>query len=173
MSWADYVNAYLVNYVDQTNGKTYLNASQHGAIVSNADGAVWAASKDFTLSKYAIDVEKEDGTGTLKIEIDEFTNLKNAFDNNGVSTAKGGIRINKEKFLIVSYDSDKKIMYLKKNGGGAAIAKSNLAFSIAVFSTSLQLTLKVGTTETKQNQNPGITNLGVEKLVDFLVANNL
>ena len=173
MSWQDYVNAYLVNYVDQTNGKQILNASEHGGIVSNADGTVWAASPGFTFGKYQTEIDKEDGSGTEKIEIDEFLNLKNAFDNNGVSTAKGGIRINKEKFFIVSYDLDKKVAYLKKNGGGAAVAKSNLSFVIAVFATSKKSTVKVGTTSSEVTQNPGTTNTGVEKLQEFLVVNNL
>ena len=172
MSWADYVNAYLVNYVDQVAGKSYLNACEHGAIVSNTDGTIWAASTGFTFSKYSVEIDKDDGSGQVKVEIDEFASLKNAFDNNGTCTAKGGIRIHKEKFFVVSYDADKKVMYLKKNGGGAAIAKSGQAFAIGVFNTSKKITVK-GTATTEQNQNPGVTNLGVEKLQEFLLTNNL
>jgi hypothetical protein len=173
MSWNDYVNAYLVNYVDQQHGKAYLNCCEQGGILSNTDGTMWAASTGFTLQKYPIEIEKEDGSGKEKIEVDEFKNLVNAFDNNGVSTAKGGIHINKEKYLIVSYNADKKIMYLKKAGGGGAVGKSGKAFSIATFSTSKKLTVKAGNNTTEQNQNPGICNTGVEKLQDFLLANNL
>lgn len=173
LSWQDYVNAYLTNYVDQTNGKSYLNACEHGAIVSNTDGTVWASSSGFTFGKYTVQIDKEDGSGTETFEIDEFSNLLNAFDNDGTCTAKGGIRINKEKFFIVSYDADKKVMYLKKSGGGAAVARSNQAFVIGIFSTSKKTTVKTGTSRSEQAQSPGVTNTGVEKLQEFLTSSNL
>jgi len=64
-------------------------------------------------------------------------------------------------------------MYLKKNGGGAAVAKSGQAYAIAVFSTSKKMQVTHAGKTTEQNQNPGDCNRGVEKLQEFLLANNL
>ena len=173
MSWQDYVNAFIVNYVDQQSGKTYLNACEAGGIISSADGTVWASSAGFNFGKYETQVEKEDGSGSTKLNIDEFANLKNAFDNNGTCTAQGGVRINREKFFIVSYDSDRKVMYLKKNGGGAAVGRSNQALVIGIFSTSKKSQVQTTSGTTEQSQSPGLCNTGVEKLQEFLLANNL
>ena len=63
-------------------------------------------------------------------------NIVDAFNNNRDCKKVGGIRLSKEKFYMVNFDSDKKVMYLKKQGGGACIAKSNMAFVIGVFSSS-------------------------------------
>ena len=174
MSWTDYVSNWIINYTDETAGKLYENACETGGIVAHADGVVWAAHPGFTFTNYKVDIEKDDGSGTVKTDIDEFANLKGAFENNGVVTGKGGLRINKEKFFLVSYDSDKKVMYLKKNGGGAAVAKTGLAFVIGIFSSSKKT--KVHQAEkatTELTQSPGITNIAVDKLQDFLVQNNL
>ena len=56
MSWQDYVNNYLVNYTDSNSGKTASNVSEHGAIVGNTDGTVWASTPGFALEKYSTDV---------------------------------------------------------------------------------------------------------------------
>ena len=56
----------------------------------------------------------------------------------------------KEKFYMSNFDSDKKVMYLKKQGGGACIAKSNMAFVIGVFSTSKKMKFD----GKEENQNP-------------------
>jgi hypothetical protein len=173
MSWQDYVNAYIVNYVDQSTSKTYLNACEAGGIISSADGTVWASSAGFNFGKYETEVAKEDGSGNTKLQIDEFANLKNAFDNNGTCTATGGVRINREKYFIVSYDSDRRVMYLKKNGGGGAVARSNQALVIGTFSTSKKTSVQTTAGTSEVSQSPGVCNTGVEKLQEFLLANNL
>lgn len=169
MSWADYVNAFLLNYTNSNTAVTYQNIAEAGAIISNSDGTIWAASNGFSMGKHSVDSEDNAGN-PIKIEVDEFTNLKMAFDNNGETPKNGGIRINNEKYLIVSFDKDKGLLYLKKQGGGAAVAKSNLAFSIAIFSSSKEVSISNGK---KEPQNPGIVNLAVEALQDFLVSNSL
>jgi hypothetical protein len=127
MSWQDYVDNFLINHTNPNTGKSAYTICQYGAIVGNQDGTIWASTPGFTFEKYSTEIDDDQGNPT-KVEIDEFANLKQAFDNNGVSSMKGGIRIHKEKYFIVSYDSDRQVLYLKKNGGGAAIAKSNLGF---------------------------------------------
>ena len=104
------------------------------------------------------------------INVNEFENLLDAFNNSGVSTKKGGIRINNEKYFIVSFDAERGVMYLKKSGGGAAVAKSNLAFVISTFSSKKKLR---NFNNVEEPQNPGMTNRVVEELQKFLLENNL
>jgi hypothetical protein len=170
MSWQDYIDNYLVNFNDANKNATASNICESGALVGNQDGTVWASTAGFKLGSEEVEIEKDDGSGTYKTTINEFNNLADAFNNNGVSKAVGGIRINGEKYFIVSFDADRNILYLKKSGGGAAVAKSNLAFAIGIFSSSKKLTNFHGQQEP---QNPGMTNRVVEELQAFLTANNL
>ena len=170
MSWQDYVNGYLVNWVDtNADNKAYTNICEHGALVGNGDGTVWAKTDKFNFGVINVEVEKEDGSGTEKIEINEFANLKDAMDNAGTASRKGGLRINTEKYFMVNFDGDKNVMYLKKNGGGACVAKSGLAYIIGTFNSSMKS--NVGGKEVPQS--PGNCNLVCEKLQEFLVSNNL
>jgi hypothetical protein len=169
MSWSDYVSGYLVNYTDQNNGKTASNVVEHGAIVGNTDGTVWASTSGFELSTYSTDIEQDDGT-TKTVEVNEFANMLDAFNNKGATSKAGGVRIHKEKYYMVSFDSDREVMYLKKSGGGAAVAKSNLAFVIATFNTKLK---SKGLSGAEEPQNPGLVNRAAEDLQTFLKTNNL
>ncbi len=170
MSWQDYIDNYLVNFHDANKNATASNVCESGAIVGNQDGTVWASTPGFKLGSEEVEIQKDDGSGTFKTTINEFSNLLDAFTNNGVVKAVGGIRINGEKYFIVSFDADRSILYLKKAGGGAAVAKSNLGFVIGTFSSSKKLKNFHGQDEP---QNPGMTNRVVEELQAFLTANNL
>ena len=99
MSWNDYVNAYLINNTDSNSGKVIQNACDHAAIVGNTDGTVWASSPGFSLGSYSESVEDENGNSS-KVNIDQFANLLQAFNNNGVCSNKGGIRIQQEKYFL-------------------------------------------------------------------------
>lgn len=169
MSWQDYVNSYLVNFTDVHTGQTASNVCEHGAIIGNTDGTVWASTPNFTLQSYTAEVEKDDGT-TQQVTIEEFANLLDAFNNKGATSKAGGIRIAKEKYFIVSFDSERGVMYLKKSGGGACVAKSNLGFVIGTFASKLKAKNFHGTEEP---QNPGLTNRACEELQKFLLENNL
>jgi hypothetical protein len=169
MSWSDYVTGYLVNNTN-SQGKTATNVCEHGAIVGAEDGTVWASTEGFSFSKYSVEVDKEDASGTETVEVDEFANLVDAFANAGVTSKKGGIRINKEKYFTVSNDTEKGVLYLKKNGGGAAVAKSNLGFVIGTFNSKLKTKDFSGN---EVPQNPGFLNNAVEDLQAFLLENNL
>jgi profilin len=176
MSWQDYVNGFLMNFVDKdADNREYLNVCEHGAIVGNGDGTVWAKSDNFSFGVFKVETEKEDGSGTEQIDVDEFANLKDSFENEGVTKRKGGLRINKEKYFMVNFDADKQTMYLKKNGGGACVAKSNLAYIIGTFNTSLKATVggHGGSGGKTAPQAPGNTNFVCEKLQTFLKDNNL
>jgi len=170
MSWQDYVNGYLVNWVDPNQeNKVYNNVCEGGALIGNQDGTVWAATNGFSFGTYEVSVDKEDGSGSEKVKVNEFENLKDAWENSGTTKKKGGLRINNQKYFMVSFDKEREVMYLKKNGGGGCVAKSNLAFVIGTFNTSLKE--KVAGKDAPQN--PGHCNLVCEKLQAFLLENNL
>jgi hypothetical protein len=115
---------YLTNYVDHENQKSYMNACEDGAILSNSYGTMWASSLGFFLMKGDVDLQNIDGDDTYEVFVDEYENLKEIFDKNGMSRKEGGVSMNGEKFLINSYHADRQVAYLKKNGGGATVAKT-------------------------------------------------
>lgn len=169
MSWTDYVNGYLINNTDVNTGKTMTNVVEHAAIIGNTDGTVWASSPGFTLESYKVTLDGEDGT-PFEANINEFANLLDAFSKNGITSLQGGIRINKEKYFSVSMDNDRNVLYLKKSGGGACVAKSNLAFVIATWNSKLKETNYNGA---QVPQNPGDANKACESLQAFLIENSL
>lgn len=169
MSWADYVTGYLVNFTDTMTGKAAYNISESAAIVGNQDGTVWASTQGFSLGTYKVEVDKDDGS-TETVNVNEFENLLDAFNNSGITSKKGGIRINNEKYFSVSFDGERGVLYLKKSGGGAAVAKSNLAFVISTFSSKSKLR---NFNNVDEPQNPGMTNRVVEELQKFLQENSL
>ena len=61
-------------------------------------------------------------------------------------------------------------MYLKCNGGGATVAKSNLGFVVGTFDSKVKLTNFQGKEE---QQNVALCNRAVEELQAFLLANSL
>lgn len=169
MSWNDYITGYLQSHTDQHNGKTATNVVEHAAMVGNTDGTVWASTTGFSFGSYSVDIEKEDGS-TSKVEVNEFANLLDAFNNKGATSSLAGIRINGEKYFSVSFDADRNVLYLKKSGGGAAVAKSGQAFVIATYNSKLKCKNHNGVEEP---QNPGLVNGAVEDLQKFLNENNL
>ena len=70
-------------------------------------------------------------------------NIVDAFNNNGDCKKVGGIRLSKEKFYMVNFDSDKKVMSKKMKFDGK-----------------------------EENQNPGMCNKVVEELQEYLISLN-
>lgn len=169
MSWNDYINGYLVNYTDDNIGKTLNNVSENAAIIGNTDGTMWAATEGFTLANYSVAIE-DDAGDTKTVQVNEFANLLDAFSNGGKTSKAGGVRLNKEKYLVIGFDPGKNIMFLKKKNGGACIAKSNIAFVIGTFHAAKQVTINGDFTEA---QSFGTLNQSCEKLQAFLFDNAL
>ena len=172
MSWNDYIRQYLENWTDPNTGLKVLNACENGALVSNTDGTLWAATASFNLSAYEVTILNANGVPE-KININEFANLTDAFANNGVTRKTGGIRLNREKYYVISFDSDRQVLYLKKQGGGACVAKSTFAFVIATYDCSKQSIVKACADEILVSQSVGQTNKSCESLQAFLLDNNL
>ena len=89
-----------------------------------------------------------------------------AFCNNGDTKKLGGIRINKDKFYMTSFDNERKVMYLKKSGGGGCIALTGKAYIIGVFETKN----KMKRDGVEENQNPGYCNKVVEELQAYFLS---
>lgn len=168
MSWNDYVNGYLINYTD-AEGRTNKNICEKAALIGNSDGTIWASTDGFTLANYNVDIE-DDAGDKKNIQVNEFANLLDAFSNGGKTTKAGGVRISREKYLVVGFDPDKSVMYLKKGNGGACVAKSNVAFVIGTFNAAHSVTTHNGDTEP---QSFGTLNKSCESLQQFLCDNNL
>lgn len=172
MSWNDYIGGYIENWTNPNTGLNVLNACEAGALISSTDGTLWAATAGFNLSSYEVTVATAKGVPE-KISINEFANLADAFANYGVSRKKGGIRLNQEKYYVISFDGDRSVMYLKKKGGGACVARSDLAFIIATYDSHKKATVKDYANEVAVPQNVGQTNKSCESLQAFLLDNNL
>jgi len=86
---------------------------------------------------------------------------------------RGGVRVNGTKYFVTNFDADKNVMYLKSGIGGAAVGKSLTGLAFASFNKNLNLTESKGEEVSTVPQNAGVLNLGVEKLQEFLVTNNL
>mmetsp|Transcript_61221 Transcript_61221/g.70149 ORF Transcript_61221/g.70149 Transcript_61221/m.70149 type:complete len:167 (+) Transcript_61221:110-610(+) len=157
MSWQPYVDTQLMQKHGKTGSTT--NVSEHAAIYGH-NGTLWAASPGFSLATREVEVATEEG-GSEQITMNEFENMANTFQNNGVCSKKGGLRINGVKCFLVRYDPMMKVAYLKKSQGGAAIAKTNRTFIVATFNQEKEATLPDGK---KVPQNPGLTNTCVENL---------
>lgn len=125
--------------------------------------------RGFALNTYTLAIEREDGS-TQNVEINEFQNLLDAFSNQGKTTRAGGVRINQEKYLVVNFDEDRAVMYLRKKDGGACVARSNTTFVIGTFRDSEKLRSFHGVEEP---QSFSMLTLGCESLQTFLTQNNL
>jgi len=168
MSWNNHLNGYLINYTNQNNGLTLNNLSENAAMIG-IDGNLWAATPGFSLSKYSAPVVNDDGTSSMA-QLDELATLHDVFENHGATSRPGGIRINNEKYFIVAYDPERSVLYLRKQNGGACVAKSNTAYVIGTFSASLKMN---DSSRGQIQQNPGAINLACESLQEFLLAMNL
>ena len=162
MSWMDYINSKLLNVTD-SNGHALVNCVEQAAIIGNQDGAIWAATQGFVIGEEEVEVE-----GKGKVKLNEFLNIADAFAHNGDSTRDGGIRLNGVKYFMINFDSEKKTMYLKRQGGGAVIALSNLSYVIGTFNTEKMMTRD----NVQENQNNGYCAKVVEELAALLVSLN-
>lgn len=156
-SWSNYINFALLNSGDSL-GHRFEKVLDEAGIFDIKDGTPWATSKNFTLLKnYIIDNEGE--------SINEFINLRDAINNKGIADPnKGGLRINKEKYLCVSYNDKSCCLYLKKMGGGACVCWTTKTIIIGTFSDAK----KMKKDDNEKNQNYNDCNYVVENLATFL-----
>jgi profilin len=161
MSWQAFVDTQLL--VKTTTAGEVHNCVESGALLSAADASAWAATPNFTLRTYSVTVTEEDEVTTTNINYSEPAAVLHLFAQAGAAINDAGIRINGEKYYLVSYDAEKQTIYLKKNAGGACLARTNQAIVFASWNGG-QSTTGAETTP----QNPGLCNQVTEKLADYL-----
>ena len=124
----NYITNHLISTTDSYN-HILENVVEEASIIGRQDGIEWASTENFSIQKYNITIEN-----IGEIELNEYENIKNAFENKGECNKEGGIRLNNIKYYIINYDIDNNSLYLKKQGGGAVIDMTNLTFIIGNFS---------------------------------------
>lgn len=167
-SWSNFITVFLVNPTDPNTGSTAQNISEHAALLSNSDGTVWASSPGFTLQNYDVSVANPDG-GSQTHHVNEFDDLQRAFEQGGVSPSYG-LRLHRDTYRIVNFDATHNLLYLKKMGGGACVAKSNQAFVIGTFRSDRTATDFQGEAVP---QHFGLVNQACEGLQKYLLESNL
>ena len=157
MSWDDYVAKKIVN--SDYKGHKLEKMCESGALLDLNAGTPW--TKGFNMGKIKVE---SDGK---KIEVDQAANLIDALKQKSGNTSKpGGIYLNGEKYIVVSYDGEK--LYLKKNGGGATIAKTGKALVVGTWAQKIK-----GKYDGKDKaQNTGDCNSCVEDLAEYLKSIN-
>ena len=163
MSWDSYIAK--INTKETSAGNIH-NCVEKAAIISLADGSIWASTPDFGLYGYPVDVPTEDGNGVQSVEINEIALFLHVVTHDGASNSLAGIRISNEKYFKVNSDAAEGLIYLKKNGGGACIAKCH---SCIVFG-SWNGALSTSGAHTGSH-NPGLCNERVENVAQYLKDN--
>ena len=163
MSWADWVNGYIINHTD-SQGETTLAICRRGIIAALADGTTWGET-NFQFLEYDLELEDDNG-GVVKGKVNEFNNLKTCWDNKGRKTNFGGIRFNNESFRVSKFDEDTNTMYLTGQDKGCCVAKSEQCWVIGVYYKAGELQTTSGKT---RNYSAGNANAAVENCRDKLV----
>ena len=164
MSWQAYIEQLLNK---ETPAGVTTNCVEHAAIISLADGSLWANTPNFGLYGYPFDVPTEDGAGTQTVNINEVDIFLHMIGNDGASNSPAGIRLSNEKYYKVSSDPTIGTIYLKKNGGGACLVKN---VQCAVFA-SWNGGLNTGGAHAG-SQYAGLCNEQAEKLSAYLKENS-
>lgn len=165
MSWVDWVNGYIINHTNENTGEQTYGICRRGVIAAYENGAIWGET-NFAFMEYDMKIEDDNGK-EISGKVNEFNNLKKAWENNGVCKEFGGIRMNNEKFVLSKFDADNNTMYLTCSGvGGACVTKSEQCFVIGVYYKAGELTTSTGA---KKNFSNGNCNAAVENCRDKLV----
>lgn len=167
-NWNEYVTHYLVDHDDPNTGKTAHNICERGAILSSSDGTAWGSTPEFKLEHYDISMPTQDGNSAVQ-RVDELLDLKYTFDGRGRPPSHG-IRLMREVYQVVNFDSERGLMYLKKSGGGACVARTNSTFVIGTFRSDHKTTTYQGE---EVPQNFGLVNRCCEALQKVLLESNL
>lgn len=161
MSWQAFVDTQLLTKT--TTAGDVHNCVESGALLSAADASAWAATPNFSLRNYSVTVTEEDEVTTTTIDYNEAAAVLHLFAHSGAAINDAGIRINGEKYYLANFDSEKHTIYLKKNAGGACLARTNQAIVFASWNGGLSTS---GAETTPQNH--GLCNQVTEKLADYL-----
>ena len=131
--WDSYIWQIQNKWSNKQQKYLITNCSQHAAIIG-IDGSVWAQSAEWPgLHNYDYDLEQDDGSAPVKVQVNEFMSAMKATDGNRMPTA-AGIRLGNQKFMLTRHIEENKVAYLsRQGGGGACIAKTKNAIVIGIW----------------------------------------
>ena len=141
MSWTDYINNSLLNKEDAAH-HVYNNVLTQAAIYGH-NGAKWAATEKFEIGAD---------------EINKFNEFFKQTSNGTPSLMMGG-----KKYQVTHYEPNA-FAYLKIKEGGATIAKTNQAYIIGIYNTTVNYSYD----GKPLPQNVGTCNTVVEELAKTL-----
>lgn len=122
MQWdKEIYNNLLISYTPQRGLLT--DCVEHAAVLSAENFEILSSTQNFYLETYQIEQENEEGK-LERIAVNEAEILNDVLSSGRV-ISKAGVRINREKYSIMNYDSYFQILHLKKPDGGACAIKTN------------------------------------------------
>ena len=142
------------SYIDSLMSTNLLNFA---AIVGNADGKIYASTKDFKLTVHQASHTNEKNEKKEFI-VDEWNQLKDIMTPGKLDLTKG-YYMNGKKYIILNIEENK--AYLKCEHGGACIVKTNKTFVIGGF-----------TSADDAKKNGGVTNSIIEDFAEQLMKAN-
>ena len=148
--WQDYVYQLLNSY--NPNDDTWKNNVCEHAAIYGIDGELWAASPGFELSTYDFNLTLEDES-QKSVNVNEFTTALEATKGNREGS-EAGIRMGNQKYVMIRYNPDQNVAYLGREGGGACVARTNMAVLIGIWN-------KAGVMSNELLQNSGDCNIAV------------
>lgn len=167
MSWQEFVDGYLLNYFptndEPDESQAINNACVGAAIIDGSTKQICAIGGNLKLLNGKVDQTQEDGS-TKQIDLNEINNLI-AVQSDYSKTPNGGVRINGVKHTVVGHNANFKSVYLKRQGGGATIAKSETLYLLATWDAAAKCELSTGE---KVLQTPQLCNKCVEDLQKYL-----
>lgn len=143
----------------QNPDKSWLTNVTEDAAILNHKGVVQASTNPKLFTAYEHEMMTEEGK--KKISVNEGAILSEMVLT-GKTSCPAGIRIGGIKYMLVSYDKDKKLAYFSKIQGGAAAMATKNVIVFASYSVKL-------IASDKQAQNPGLCNEVVEKTAKMLI----
>ena len=164
MSWDEYVNGYLLNYTDYETGEVTLNINDGAAIIDASSKEVLSVGGNIELRSGDVDQEQDDGS-VKKIKLNEVDNLIAIHESQGKVVPPGGVRIKGEKYIYVGKNGEFNSVYLKGNGKGACISKSESLYIVAVWNGAVGF---INDKKLPDKQNAGMCNKSVEDLQKYL-----
>ena len=161
-AWDKYLNGFLLNK-QLPGGKWLQKIAEHAAILSS-EGTILAATPGFNLGHYVFEMKIDEKT-VKNVVVDERVGLKQIVNTGKADGLEAGVRVNNEKYMMVSYEPTKKLAYFKIHGaGGACVMATKTTIIFASYNPSQKMSDGVA-------QNAGVINDVVEKLGATLLAN--
>ena len=130
------------------------------------DGTIYASTPGFTLGTYEHEITGTDLTGKYfkkKVLVNESEILTKIVLEGRGNINDAGLYINHTRYMLVKYDKDNKLAWLRKDLGGACAISTHTLIIYAAYSRYLDMS-------NGKEQNAYITNEVVEKVAYLLIS---